>query len=502
MTPPDVSAREETAVAPLDMPAAEFRTLGHDLVERIAEFLEQTPNRPAAPNISPDGARQRLGQGGLPDAGAAAEGLLARAAEVVMTGCRINGHPRSWGYVVGSPAPIGILGDFLASAVNPNLAAWSSAQIPSEIEAQSVRWIAELLGYPADCGGLLTSGGNMANFVGLLAARRAHADWDIRREGLAPAAGRLRVYASRETHTWLEKGADIFGLGTEAIRFIGTDADQRIDTAELRARIAADAAAGDRPFLIVGAAGTVSTGAVDPLPELAAIAREHGLWFHVDGCYGAPAILDPGAPAELQGLREADSLAVDAHKWLFVPLEAGCALVRDRKGLRETFSFRPPYYHFTVDGDDVPHYHEYGPQNSRGFRALKVWLALQCAGRTGYSAMISDNLRLSRVMAAAMAETPEIEVATQSLSIATFRYVPQALDPARDGDRLNALNREILTRVQTGGEAFLSNAIVEGRYYLRACITNFRTAEADVRALPELILRTGAEIVREVQTAE
>ena len=480
--------------SPFEMPAEEFRTLGHELVERIADFLEKTPQRPAAPDLTPKDARARLGQGSLPEQGTAPGELLARAFDLVSEGCRINGHPRSWGYVIGSPAPIAILGDFLAAAINPNVAAWTSAQIPSEIEAQSVRWIAELLGYPSDCGGVLTSGGNMANFIGLLSARKARADWDIRREGLAPAGGRLRIYASRETHTWLEKGADIFGLGTDAIRWIGTKPDLRIDTDELRDRIAADQAAGERPFFLVGAAGTVSTGAVDPLPELAAIAREHGLWFHVDGCYGAPAILDPAAPADLQGLREADSLAVDAHKWLFVPLEAGCALVRDRNAQRAAFSFRPPYYHFAVDGDDVLHYHEMGPQNSRGFRALKVWLALQCAGRAGYRAMIADNLRNARVMAEALAAEPELEVATQGLSITTFRYRPEGLDPEGEGERLDALNMEILTRVQKGGEAFLSNAVIAGCSYLRACITNFRTTEADVRALPELILRVGKEV--------
>lgn len=501
MAPPKTTVFDDSEPPPLEMTPAEFRTLGHDLVERIADFLEQTPNRPAARSITPEDARAWLGQGGLPEQGSPAGELLARAADLAFNGCRINGHPRSWGYVIGSPAPIGMLGDFLASAVNPNLAAWSSAPVPSEIEGQAVRWIADLLGYPTDCGGLLTSGGNMANFIGILAARRARAAWDTRREGLAPAAGRLRIYASRETHTWLEKGADIFGLGTDAIRWIGTGPDLRMDTGELRERIAADKTAGDQPFLLVGAAGTVSTGAVDPLPELAVIAREHGLWFHVDGCYGAPAIVDPDAPGDLAGLREADSLAVDAHKWLFVPLEAGCALVRDRKALRDTFSFQPPYYHITVDGDDVANFHEYGPQNSRGFRALKVWLALQGAGRAGYRTMIAGNLRHAREMYVALDADPEIETATQSLSITTFRYVPEGWDPAKDGERLNALNTSLLSRIQAGGEAFLSNAVIEGRFYLRACITNFRTKTADVRALPEIVTRLGRELVSEMPRA-
>jgi len=492
-----------TTAAPLEMSAAEFRALGHDLVERLADFLESVPARPTAPELSPARARARLGGDGLPARGADAGALLERAAEMLFDGCRLNGHPRSWGYVIGSPAPIGILGDFLASALNPNLAAWPGAPIPCEMEAQAVRWIADLLGYPVECGGLLTSGGNMANFIGVLAARRAHADWDLRRAGLAPAAGRLRLYASRETHTWLEKGADIFALGTDAIRWIATDADLRIDTDALRARIAADKAAGERPFLVVGSAGTVSTGAVDPLPELAAIARENGLWFHVDGCYGAPAVAVAGAPADLAGLRAADYLAVDAHKWLFVPLEAGCALVRERAALRDSFSFRPPYYHYGVDDGEVMHYHEYGPQNSRGFRALKVWLTLQRAGRAGYAAMIGRNMDLARAMAAALDADPRFEVATQSLSITTFRYVPEDLERTAPtaAAYLNELNAALLTRLQNGGEVFLSNAVIDGRFLLRACITNFRTGEEDVRALPGIVARLGAALDRELRPA-
>ena len=337
-------------------------------------------------NLSPAEARRRVGQGPLPESGAEPRALIDEAAELLFDGCRFNGHPRSWGYVIGSPAPIGMLADFLASAVNPNLAAWTSAPLPTEIELQAVRWIAELLGYPGDCGGLLTSGGNAANFIGFLAARRARAGWDLGREGLAAGPARLRVYASPETHTWLDKAADLFGLGREAIRWVATDGDLRMDPGALETQIAADLAAGERPFLIVGAAGTVSTGAVDPLPRMAAIARRHGLWLHVDGAYGAPAVLAPDATAELLGLREADSIAIDAHKWLCVPLEAGCALVRDRRALQATFAHRPDYYHYGAgQAEEITHFHELGLQNSRGFRALKVWLALRVGGRAAYT---------------------------------------------------------------------------------------------------------------------
>lgn len=487
---------------PLEMSAEEFRALGHHLVERIAGFLETARERPAAANLSLAEARRRVGQGPLPEGGADPRALLDEAADLLFEGCRFNGHPRSWGYVIGSPAPIGMLADFLASAVNPNLAAWSSAPVPTEIELQAVRWIAELLGYPADCGGLLTSGGNAANFIGFLAARRAKAGWDLRREGMTGAPARLRVYASPETHTWLDKAVDLFGLGREAIRWVATDAALRMDAAALEAQITADLAAGERPFLIVGAAGTVSTGAVDPLPEMAAIARRHGLWLHVDGAYGAPAVLAPEAPADIQGLRAADSIAIDAHKWLCVPLEAGCALVRDRRALRETFAHRPDYYHYgAAASEEVTHFHEYGLQNSRCFRALKVWLALRRGGRAAYAELTSRNIRQARALCERVAATPELEPATQGLSITTFRYVPRDLDPAAAGaeDYLNRLNAELVLRVQKGGEAFLSNAVVAGRFLLRACITNFRATDADVAMLPGLVVRLGRALDAEMR---
>jgi glutamate/tyrosine decarboxylase-like PLP-dependent enzyme len=258
--------------------------------------------------------------------------------------------------------------------VNPNVGAWTLSPAATEIERQAVRWIAELIGFPPACGGLLVSGGNMANFVCFLAARAACATWDVRTTGLSRDGGSLIVYGSTETHTWIQKAADMYGLGTNAIRWIPTDDQQRMDTSALRRQIEEDRRLGHQPFLVVGTAGSVSTGVVDPLAEIAAICREHQLWFHVDGAYGAPAAHAPGAPPSLRALSEADSVAVDPHKWLYAPLEAGRVLVRDPVKLHNAFSYKPAYYHF---GDHVMNYHDHGPQNSRGFRALKVWLVEQ-----------------------------------------------------------------------------------------------------------------------------
>jgi len=429
--------------------------------------------------------------------------LLERTARLLFDHSLFNGHPRFFGYITAPPAPIGILGDFLAAAVNPNVGAWTLSPAATEIESQTVRWIAELIGYPADCGGLLVSGGNMANFVCFMAARAAKAGWNVREQGFAGEPGRrLRVYASAETHTWIQKAADLGGLGTAAIRWIPTDASLRMDVGALRRKIDADTAAGETPLLVVGTAGSVSTGAVDPLREIGALCKEYGIWFHVDGAYGGFAAALPEAPDDLHGLSLADSVAVDPHKWLYAPLEAGCALVRDQDALRAAFAYHPPYYHFE---ERATNYVDYGPQNSRGFRALKVWLAMRQVGATGYRRMIADDIRLSQAMAEAVGRHAELELTTQELSITTFRYVPRDLRSQVGGPavepHLDALNRELLDRLQRGGEAFVSNAVVGGRYLLRACIVNFHTARADVEALPEIVARIGRAIDAELRPA-
>ena len=480
-------------VAPLEMSADEFRALGYRLVDRIADFLTSLPERPVTPGEMPGAIRRTLGGDPLPEQGSEPRRLLDEAADLLFDHSLFNGHPRFWGYITSSAAPIGALGDLLAAAVNPNVGGWSLSPIATEIEAQTVRWIAEMIGYPSDCGGLLVSGGNMANFVGFLAARWAKASWDVRAAGILGGGGRrLRAYLSQETHTWIQKAADLFGLGTDSLRWIPTDEQLRMDAAALRKQIREDIERGDLPFLVVGTAGSVSTGAIDPLPELAAICREHGLWFHVDGAYGGFASVVPDAPPDLKGLGEADSVAVDPHKWLYAPLEAGCVLVRDAEALRAAFSYHPPYYHF---GETALNYVDYGPQNSRGFRALKVWLGLRQVGREGYARMISDDIRLAQELYRRVAAYPELQAFTHSLSITTLRYVPRDLKPGPENESyLNQLNTELLTRLQNSGEAYLSNAVIGGKFVLRACIVNFRTTLADIEALPGIVTRIGAEV--------
>ena len=479
--------------SPIDLPPDQFRALGHRLVDELADFLASLPARPVAAGETPPAARAVLGARPLPEEGDDPAALLERAIELMSQHSVFNSHPRFMAYITSSAAPLGTLADLLAAVMNPNCGSWALSPMATLIEQQTVSWVAELVGAPATCGGLLVSGGNMANMLGFWAARAAKAPWDIRKAGIGGGGRQPMVaYCSAETHTWIQKAADLSGLGTDAVRWVPVDAQRRMDASALARQIDADRSAGLLPFLVVGTAGTVGTGAVDPLPGIAALCREHGLWFHVDGAYGAPAVLVEGAPADLGAIAHADSIAVDPHKWLYAPLEAGCALVRDPAHLRGAFSYTPAYYHFdSGDSAPPPNYYEHGPQNSRGFRALKVWMTLQQVGRRGYQAMIAEDMRLSRLLFDLCAAHPELEAVTQGLSITTFRYVPAGIDAGTE--TLNQLNQQILDRLLRSGRAFISNAVVDGRFLLRSCIVNFRTSEEDLQALVDAVVEIGRD---------
>ena len=484
----------KSRTTPLEMTEDQFRSLGHDLVGRIAGFLGSLRGRAVTPAESADKVRAALDAARtLPEQSAEAGALLQSTADLLFQHSLFNGHPRFYGYITSSAAPIGMLAELLAAAVNANVGAWKLSPMATEIEAQTIRWLAQFIGYPADCGGLLLSGGNMANLTCFLAARAAKAGWDVRKQGVASGPS-LLAYASTETHTWIQKAADLTGLGTESIRWIDVDKQQRMDLAALEVQYKRDVEEGHRPFLVVGAAGTVSTGAVDPLPDLAAFCRERKLWFHVDGAYGAFAAGIKEAPADLMGLTAADSVAVDPHKWLYAPLEAGCALVRDPAALRNAFSYHPPYYSFDVEATN---YYDLGPQNSRGFRALKIWLALQHAGAAAYRKMIGEDVAFARHLYELAAEHPELEAFTHNLSITTLRYVPSGLRASVGSEQteayLNRLNQLLLTYIENSGEAFCSNALIEGKCALRFCIVNFRTSTGDIEAVPPLVASLGSQ---------
>lgn len=490
--------------APLEMTPKDFKKFGYQVVDQLADFLETLPQRPVTTGETPSEIRKFLSQESIPEEGTPAENLIEETIELLVNHSLFNGHPRFWGYITSSAAPIGALGDFIAAMLNPNVGAWIGAPIGSAIEAQTIQWIGEMIGYPSDCGGLLVSGGNVANFVGFMAARQAKAPWDIRTQGFNPEHGKeLVMYCSEETHTWIEKAVDQYGIGTDAIRWITTNDNLQMDVAVLREHILADKKGGRKPFLVVGTAGSTGVGVIDPIPELTDICREFDLWLHIDAAYGGFAACLPDASPNLKGIREADSVALDPHKWLYAPLEAGCVLVRDPQKLKDAFSHHPPsYYKFDEDPSESPiNYYEYGPQNSRGFRALKVWLAIRQVGSSGYRRMISEDIQLARTLFDLAESHPELEAFTNNLSITTFRYIPHDLEKggSQVESYLNQLNSELVNRLQHGGEAFLSNAVIKGTFVLRACIVNFRTSLVDIEALPEIVIRVGKEVDAEIR---
>jgi len=493
--------------APIEITPEDFRKVGYQVVDQLANFLECLPQLPVTTGETPTQIRKILGENSLPDEGHSLESLLDETTRLLVNHSLFNGHPRFWGYITSSAAPIGALADMIAAMVNPNVGAWISSPMASEIEAQTVRWIAEMLGYPPDCGGLFLSGGNVANFVCFMAARNSKATWDVRVKGIAHGnSNRLVVYCSAETHTWIEKSVDQYGLGTESVRWIKTDHNLKIDIAALRDQIIEDKKSGFMPFMVVGTAGSTGVGVVDDLPGLSKICKEFDLWFHVDAAYGGFAACLPDAPPHLLGLREADSVVIDPHKWLYAPLEAGVALVRDPDALKVAYSHHPPsYYQFDQNPEENPlNYYDFGPQNSRGFRALKVWLALRQVGRAGYVRMISDDIQLARALFYLVEEHPALEAFTQNLSITTFRYAPEDLPKAtrKIEEYLNQLNHELLSRLEKGGQAFLSKAVIHGTYVLRACIVNFRTSLEDIEALPGIVVRVGKEVDKELRPPE
>ncbi len=487
---------------PIEISKAEFKKVGYQLIDAIADFIDTIEERPVTTGASPEQLQPIIGTASLPENGTGVEALLSKTTDLLFNHSLLNGHPKFLGYITSSAAPIGALADLLAAAVNPNVGANILSPMATEIEKQTVKWLAEFIGVSPSYGGLLVSGGNMANFTAFLAARTAKAPKSIKENGISNDTDKLVVYCSKTTHTWIEKAVVLFGLGTKSIRWILADAENKMDTKVLEQTIKDDLKNGCKPIMVVGTAGDVSTGAVDDLKAIAAVCKTYNLWFHVDGAYGIPAAVIPELKSMFEGIEEADSIALDPHKWLYSPLEAGCTLVKDPNHLIETYSSHPVYYNFGNNEEALTqNYYEYGLQNSRGFRALKVWLALQQVGRSGYIKMIDEDIQLSRLLFEKADNHPELEAITQNLSIATFRYVPS--DYAGEAEHkeayLNKLNEALLNDLQQGGEVFLSNAVMNEKYCLRGCIVNFRTSVKDIEDIIEIVVTEGRKIHGKLQ---
>ena len=468
----------------------ELRALGHRMVDDMMDYLEGVRERPVWRPV-PAETRAALDEP-TPRGPTDAAEVYRQFREHVLPYPNGNIHPRFWGWVMGTGTPLAMLADMLASGMNPHLAGYD--QSPALVERQVIRWMAELLGFPAESSGLLVSGATVANLVGLAVARNARAGFDLRAEGLQRSdTPRLLVYGSSETHSWSKKACELLGLGDSALRRIPVDDQYRVDVAALRAAIAEDRGAGHRPICVIGNAGTVNTGATDDLQALASICREEGLWFHVDGAFGAFAALAPSLRATVAGMERADSIAVDLHKWGYLPFEVGLALVRDPEAHRATFATSSRYLDATPRGPVAGGFPfaDLGMQLSRGFRALKVWMSLKAHGADAWGRLVEQNVAQARHLRERVQAEPRLELlAPAPLNVVCFRYVA----PGLDATALNAVNEEILLRVQERGIAVPSSTVLGGRFALRVAITNHRSRLEDFDLFVDAVLAIGAEL--------
>jgi glutamate/tyrosine decarboxylase-like PLP-dependent enzyme len=422
----------------------------------------------------------------LPEAGSDADAILDRFAREILPHPFGNGHPRFFGWVNGPPVVLSVLAESLAAAMNPSVAGGNHAA--TYVERQALNWLKDLVGLSRDSMGLLVSGGSAATLIGLAVARHRVTNGDVREHGVG--ADGLTVYTSDQGHSAITKAVEVLGLGRDRLRALPSGEDRRLDIAALREAIAADRAAGLTPMAVAASAGTVSTGAIDPLDEIAGLCRDEGIWLHVDGAYGAPGVLDKRYRAQLLPLARADSIAIDAHKWLYVPYDAGAVFVRDAELMRDAFSFVAPYLRAIPEPDGMtwlPWLSEYGLEQTRAFRALKVWMALAYHGRSGYAEAIGRDIDNAARLAELADAEPELELVAHNLSIVCLRSRPAGVAE----DALDAHNERVLRDVQLGGQAFLSGTTLDGRFVLRACFVNPRTRPADVEVLIDAITAAG-----------
>jgi len=479
----------------LDISKEALEEISSQATKLVFEYFMSIAERPViAPNYA---GKTRSGINvELPQQGRPLEELLDEC-RTVMDLSRHNGHPRFFGYVASPSAPIGAYADLIASALNANITCWRSGPAGTEIEQLVVRWLGSLIRYDDDAKGLMTSGGSMANMIALLIASRRVSGAETARKGLWNAGPPMTVYVSEEVHMSIPKAMDVLGFGRDQVRVVSCDERQRMRVDALAEHIQKDLREGFRPFCVVASAGTVGTGAVDALDRIADVAREFDLWFHVDGAYGAPGILDQRKTELFAGLERADSVSLDPHKWLYVPVDAGCLLFRDFVTAAAAFSTEDADYikrHGHAE-DAAFAYWDYGVELSRRFRALKVWLTLSYYGAERIAEAVSSDIAMADYMGELVSRADDFELmAAVELSICCFRYVPPGVKP--NDDELNRLNEQILTVVQKGGRAYVSNANVNGKFALRACITNFRTTKRDVELTIEAVREAASQVGR------
>lgn len=484
----DSRSHPEETLDPSDWDA--FRALAHRMVDDSLDHLktlgERAPWTPLPPAV-----RSALTSEALPRSPQSAEKAYDEFLTNVLPYTNGNRHPRFWGWIQGNGTPLGMMADMLAAGMNPHCAGLDQA--PKLVELQVISWLAELMGFPKDSSGVLVSGGTMANVLGLAVARHARAGFNVRELGMQGASERLTVYASTEVHSWAQKAVELFGMGNASLRRVPVDSDFRIRLDALRDMIAADRLAGCRPICVIGTAGTVNSGASDDLEALADLSAEQALWFHIDGAFGALARLVPSLAPALNGMERADSLAFDLHKWMYLPYEIACVLVRDRALHEATFSVTPSY--LTDEGRGViagglP-FADRGVELTRNFKALKVWLSLKAEGVEKFARVIEQNVEHARKFADRIVKVPDVVLsAPVSLNVVCFRVAPANMS----SEEQDALNKELLLRIQETGLAIPSGSRIGGRYVLRVACSNHRSVWADFEALAVGIERLLAQI--------
>ncbi|HET9995739.1 MAG TPA: pyridoxal-dependent decarboxylase [Candidatus Acidoferrum sp.] len=468
----------------------EFRKLAHRMLDDTVGYLASRREQPVWQPM-PEHVRASFREG-LPIEGVGAEAAYDEFVEKIRPYPNGNNHPRFWGWVQGTGTPLAMMADMLAAAMNTHMAGFNQA--PALVEQQVLAWLAELMGMPRESSGVLVSGGTIANLIGLAVARHAKAGFDVREQGLQSYRGpRLVFYASAETHGWCRKAAELLGLGNSAFRRVPTGDDFRMDVAALGTLVESDRREGLKPFCVVGNAGTINTGAIDDLRAIAKVGREEDLWFHVDGAFGALARLSPELRPLVDGIGEADSLAFDLHKWMYLPFEVGCVLVRDAQAHRNTFALSQAYFgEFTrgVIAGGLP-FAERGIELTRSFRALKVWMSLKAHGVNQFARLMEQNVAQARYLAKLIESNATLELlADVPLNVVCFRYRPRNCAE----DSLNGINKELLMRLQESGIAVISSTMLDGKFALRAAIVNHRTRREDFEILMDTVARIGGHV--------
>jgi glutamate/tyrosine decarboxylase-like PLP-dependent enzyme len=481
VNPPCRPALDEQTLDPVDW--SDVRALGHRMLDDMFDYLQDIRQRPVWQPI-PVGVRDRF-RDALPTRPTDAATVYKDFTDLILPFSAGNVHPAFMGWVHGGGSVAGMLAEMLAGGLNANLG--GRDHIPIEVERQITEWAREMFGFPQGASGLFVTGSSIANFIALLVARNVTRKRRVPAEDAVSLDTRLLAYTSTAAHGCIAKAMDMAGLGAAALRCVPVDAAHRIQIPELRKAIAADRKAGLIPFLIVGTAGTVDIGAVDDLSRLADLASEENLWFHVDGALGALAVLAPDLAPRLQGIERADSIAFDFHKWAQVPYDAGFVLVRDGKQHLDTFCSPAAYLRRESRGlaAGSPWPCDFGPDLSRGFRALKTWFTLKVYGTAQLGAVISRTCALAQYLREIIDRTPDLELAAPvQLNIVCFRY---------RSDESEAVNAEIVADLQEAGIAAPSTTTIDGRLAIRAAIVNHRTQSCDIDALVAGLLRFGAK---------